>query len=59
MINKKDNSVMTSTVENFFTVDDVFDYEQGLHFAMAFTAYDNTSEDILDPSYGSIIYSSY
>ena len=31
----------------------------GLYFAVAFTAYDNEREDILDPSYGSLTYTTY
>ena len=37
----------------------VFDYNQGLNLAMAFTAYDDETEPILDKSYGEIIFQEY
>ena len=31
----------------------------GLNFAVAFSAYDSETEDILDPSYGSLTFNNY
>ena len=50
---------MTSTQARHFPEEYVMDFEQGLNFAFAFTAYDNETEDILDPSYGKLIFSRY
>ena len=58
-LTKKDISIQYSTYEAFYTSDDVFDNEQGLNFALAFTAYDEETEPILDESYGRIVFNSY
>ena len=41
-------------MEKFFTEFDEFGYDQGMNFAVAFTAYNNVREPILDPEYGYI-----
>ena len=56
---KKDIDIQYSTQDAYFTDDDVFDFKQGLNFAMAFTAYDNEIEPILDASYGRIVFNEY
>ena len=56
---KKDIDIQYSTVDSYFTDDDVFDFKEGLNFAMAFTAYDTETEPILDPSIGRIVFNSY
>ena len=50
---------MSSTQLNFFDSSYVFDYDAGLNFAVAFTAYDNETENILYPSYGNISFTRY
>ena len=57
--NKKDVDIMSSTQKGHFGEEYVFDYEQGLNFAFAFTAYDSETENILDPSYGRITFNRY
>ena len=47
---------MSSTTSNFYDSDYQFDFDAGLNFAVAFTAYDNETEDILHPSYGNITF---
>ena len=37
----------------------MFDFNQGLNLAMAFSAYDDETEPILDKSYGEIIFQAY
>ena len=37
----------------------MFTSEMGLSFAIAFTAYDNETEDILDASYGKLVFTTY
>ena len=36
---KKDVDVLESTTDDFYDVDYIFDFEQGLNFAFAFSAY--------------------
>ena len=58
-LQKKDVDIMTSTQTDFFDEHYVFDYKQGLNFAVSFTAYDLETENILDPSYGSLTFVKY
>ena len=53
---RKDNDVMSSTLVKAIADDSVFSAEDGLNFAVAFTAYDNETEDILDPTYGNVVF---
>ena len=39
----------------YFEEKDIFDYSQGFNIAVAFTAFDNDQEWILDPAYGDLI----
>ena len=55
-LTKKDIDIVSSVEHNFYAEDHVFDYNQGLNLAMAFTAYDDETEPILDKSYGEIIF---
>ena len=36
-----------------------FTYKDGINFAIAFTAYDDETEPILDESFGEIVFNSY
>ena len=47
---------MTSIQREFYDEEYVFDASQGLNFAIGFTAYDEETEDILDPSYGKVMF---
>ena len=58
-LNKKDNDIMSATQDQYLSPGYVFDQAMGLNFAIAFTAYDNEKEDILDPSYGSLTFTTY
>ena len=53
---KKDVTILTSTHKNYYDSDFIFDFDQGLNFAIAFTSFDSEMEEILDPSYGRIVY---
>ena len=55
-LHKKEVNVMAATQKNYFTDDFEFTYEMGMNFALAFTAYDEETEYILDPSYGNIVF---
>ena len=37
----------------------IFDASKGLNMAMALTAYDGETENILDPSFGEIVFREY
>ena len=58
-ISKKDVDIMSSIQTNYFTSDYVFDYDKGLNYAVAFTAYDSETKYILDPSYGNLVFVKY
>lgn len=58
-MNKLSVDIMTSVQRAHFSADYVFDHEQGLNFAIGFTAFDSETEDILDPSYGKIAFMKY
>ena len=47
---------MTIEREKFYDVDDVMDMSQNFNFAVAFTAYDNERENIIDPSIGDLVF---
>ena len=59
LIAKKDVDVLSTVNDLFFTYEDVISYENGFNFAVAFTAYDNDEEPILDPSYGEIVFNHF
>ena len=60
LLNRKDVDVLSTINDRFFTPDDVINYEQnGFNIAAAFTAYDSSEEDILDPSYGELVFKHY
>ena len=53
---KKGVDITSATNDSFFDDEYEFSYEDGLNFAMAFTAYDEVSEPILAPEYGKIVF---
>ena len=50
---------MTSTQDSFFDLDYKFDYNSGFNIAVAFTAFDEKTENILTPDIGRIVYKQY
>ena len=50
---------MTSTQKRHYDENYVFNYEQGMNLAFAFTAYDSETENILLPEYGKISFNRY
>ena len=58
-IEKKDVDIMTSTMISYIDETQVFDHSQGLRLAMAFTAFDNDPEPILDKSIGELVFKAY
>ena len=59
MLNRLDTDIIGSTDDRFFSSDYVFDFKQGLNYAVAFSAYDSNQEIILDPSYGELRFRAY
>ena len=55
-IEKKDVDIMSSTMISYIDETQVFDNSAGLNIAMAFTAFDNDPEPILDKSIGELIF---
>ena len=58
-LQKKDVDVMSSTQKKAHGTDKIFDASMGLNIAMAFSAYDGVKENILDPSFGEIVFKEY
>ena len=58
-LNKKDVDIMSSTQRQAHGTDMIFDASKGLNMALAFAAYDNEEEYILDPSFGEIVFREY
>ena len=56
---KKDVDILSSTQAGYFNDSYVFGYDDGLNIAVAFTAYDSETENILDKSYGEIVFIAY
>lgn len=50
---------MSSTQRQAIGTDVIFDASKGLNVAIAFTAFDNEQENILDPSYGELVFREY
>ena len=55
-IEKKDVDIMSSIMFSYIDETQVFDNSQGLNLAIAFTAFDNEEEPILDKSIGEIVF---
>ena len=60
LFNKKDVDVLSTINEFVYDEKFEFNYEKhGFNFAVAFTAYDNEQEWILDPTYGELVFNTY
>ena len=60
LVNKKDVDIMSTINDNFYTPEDVLSYKSiGFNIAAGFTAFDSETEDILDPTYGEIVFNHY
>ena len=58
-IKKKDVDIMATKLADYLPYEYIFDYDQGLNLAIAFTSFDNNPEPILDKSYGELIFNTY
>lgn len=59
LINRKDVDVLSTVNDNFYTPDDVINFDNGLNIAAAFIAFDSNPEPILDPTYGELAFNHY
>ena len=56
---KKDVDILESTADDYFDLDYIFDYEQGLNIAFGFTEYGSGKQYNLDKSIGKIALKEY
>ena len=56
LVAKKDVDMLSATLDYFYEEDFVFHYQNGFNVALAFTAYDDETEVILDDTYGEIVF---
>ena len=56
---KKDVDILSTINDGAFDADFVFDYDSGLNFAFAFTAYDSNPNPILNETIGNIQFNHY
>ena len=59
LVHKKDIDIMSVVLRDFYKPEEPFKYSQGLNFAVAFTAYDEEKESVLDPSIGEVVFEAY
>ena len=59
LLNRRDTDISSTMFDLHYTDDDTFSYENGLNIAVAFSAYDDEREWILDPTYGELIFNNF
>ena len=59
LINKKDVNILSTTNRLFYNDEDEFTFANNFNVAVAFTAYDDKEEWILDPTYGTLRFVEY
>ena len=60
LVNRSDVNIVTASLDTFFDTDYVLDYDAGLNFAFAFTAYDGSDDRPLDdPSMVEVVFNAY
>ena len=59
LLERRDVATLSSIRDHHFSASDTFSYQDGLNVAVALTSYDNKQALELDPSYGSLVFSSY
>jgi len=53
---KKDVDILSTLNDNYFSADYVISNKNGFNIAAAFTGFDSETEDILDPTYGELVF---
>ena len=56
---KRGVDILSAVNDSYFSPDYVFNHDNGLNFAVGFTAYDSNREEILEPEIGEIIFNLY
>ena len=56
---KKDVDIMATKLTDYLPYNYIFDHDQGLNLAIAFTSFDNNPNPILDKSYGELVVNAY
>ena len=59
LVNKREVDLIYMTASNALTYTDKFDSSMGFNIAAAFTAYDDETEPIDDPTVGSVVFNHY
>ena len=59
LLNKKDVDILSTVNRLFFDDDERFTFNDGFNIAVAFTAFDNEEEWILDKKYGTLVFMDY
>ena len=59
LVNKKDIDILSTINEKYFDPDYELNFSNGFNIAAAFTAFDSETEDILDPTYGELVFMHY
>lgn len=59
LVNRRDVDLITMTSSNALSGTDVFDSSMGFYLAAAFTAYDDETEPIDDPTVGELVFNHY
>jgi len=60
LVTREDVNIVTASLDSFFDQDYVLDFDAGLNFAIAFTAYDGTDDSPLnDPSIVEVVFNAY
>ena len=56
MMDRKEVSIETTIKDSFYSSTDVFSYDKGLSVAVALTAFNSEANQILDPTYGELVF---
>ena len=59
LVAKKDVDMLSAVLDYYYDEDFTFNYNNGFNIAVAFTAYDDETEWILDDSYGEIVFNAF
>jgi len=59
LINKKDVKVLSTEIDSAIADTDVYDTSNGIKIAVAFSAYDDNTEPILEESLGRVVFSKW
>ena len=55
----KDIDILSTVIEDHYNLNDEFNSNNGFNIAVAFTAWDNSTDNILDPTYGTLEFKAF